>query len=175
MKKFVLPLVAATAFSASVFATEHSYNVSVSPLGLLFGSLNAKVEAYKLFGKKIVPAVEGSYWSFSSGGADYSVWTLGASGRIYRNSINFSGLFAQFGIEFGSVSVDTTLGDGSSTAFGGYILGGYRWALGQNDKITVDVGIGAGYYTGSVDIDGETYDAFSGFLPKAIFALGVNF
>jgi len=175
MKKVLVSTSLSCLIVASSFASEYRYNFSVSPLGFLIGNVNAKVEAYQIR-KGFVPAVEGSYWSFSSGGADYSAWTLGLSGRFYKDKVSFSGWFGQLGVEIGRVSVDTDLyGSGSSTVFGLYGIGGYRWSFGSEGKFTVDVGIGAGYYRGSVEVNGETFDAFQGILPKGLLAIGVNF
>ncbi|NPA51849.1 MAG: hypothetical protein GXO22_03040 [Aquificae bacterium] len=176
MKKFGAVILGTFLFFAGSFAKEYNYNFSVSPLSFLLGNINAKMEFYNIKGRKIIPAVEGSYWYFTSEGADYSAWTIGVSGRIYKDKKLLKGWFSQVGTELGKVSVDTdTLGSGSALAFGLYALGGYRWTFGSEGKYTVDVGLGAGYYTGSVEINSETYDAFKGFLAKGIFALGANF
>ncbi|WP_457642255.1 DUF3575 domain-containing protein [Persephonella sp.] len=169
MKKLALIACSAALISTGAVA-QPNYNISINPFGLAFGNLNVKAEFYKH--ENVAPSIEGNYWSFSSGGADYKAYGIGLSARRYTGE-NFDRWFYQAGIEAGSLEVKVYGSTGTAVYYGFYTLAGYRWAFQNN--ITVDLGLGIGLYSGEVSINGAKYDEFSGVLPKGVLSIGYNF
>ena len=139
---------------ASVSMAAGDQTITVNPLGILSGVINAQYE--KPTGDLSSLLLSGGFVSIGS----VSGFEVGAGYRKYLGEER-SGLFAEGSVAFVSVSAPGA----SATGFGVRGLCGFKWIFDKG--FTVEAGAGAGFVT--AQMEGYSYGVFT---PTLRLALG---
>lgn len=193
MKKLLLlPILAGLAFSSAA----QQGAAKINPLGALFGSIGLGYEHVLNETSSAQLNVNVFSRSFDASASDgntivdgkqkFSGFGISPEYRKYFDTVMekwYGGAF----INYNSLTAKTTYdGDNSDldskitiSNFGGGIEFGHQWLAGANDNFVIDLNLGAGYQTASVDGDSDDDEddiefslAGSGIWPKFSFAIG---
>ena len=168
--------------------------IKFNPLGALFGNLGFGFEhalndnsSVQLNAGVLSKTYDfGGFFGSSGYKIKYSGFQVSPEYRMYFDQ-SIRGWYAGAFVNYNSVTVKTeytdnsTIEDTKSTIsnVGGGIEFGRQWLLGGNENFVIDLNLGAGYQSASVD-GGDDSDiefslAASGVWPKLSFAVGYAF
>lgn len=181
-------ILAAVALAGCVAAKAQENVVKLNPLGLLFGSFNVGYERVINEGQSAQLNV--NIITFKVGDSKFSGFGLTPEYRFhFGNHENPKGFYAGPYINFNTFKwkvepeeifgVTTGGSETSVTAFGVGGIIGHQWILGE--AFAIDLNLGAGYNTVSLDSDVEDDDepsfglAASGILPRFGLSFGYAF
>lgn len=140
-------------------------NVTVNPLGLLFGGANAQFD-YAL-GESWAIGGRLAYSSYSSGSSTATGYGLGVGGTYFGNGVMRDGFEAMLGVDYMSASGNSVSVTGSAiSAMAGY---GWFWDGGFN------MNVAGGIQSVNLDFTRLGLGSISGTLPKLAFNLGYAF
>lgn len=170
MKNTILTLGLLAAFAGTTTsahaAGDRTMNISVNPLGMAFGAVNANVD-FKLSDRfTLGPSV--AFTSVSSGGTSATGISLGANANLYLSNKAFQDSWIlSAGADYASASAGSLSASGLS--IGSTIGYGWFWDSGFN------IGLGAGIQYISLDYTKLGLTSISGVLPRISFTLGYAF
>ncbi|MEO2068670.1 MAG: hypothetical protein ABGX27_04075 [Desulfurobacteriaceae bacterium] len=162
--------------------TKYKYAVGVNPLGLAFGIANVDVEFYRYtLGEGVYPTVGGEFYAYSSGGWDVVGLGVHVGIKKYFNEegkpegfyVRGFGAISYLGADYNYAGIS-----GSSSVIALSIGGnaGYKWLFGKEKRFFVAPEIGLQIIiNGSIEIDGEKLNEFSGLVPSGGFSVGYIF
>ena len=93
---------------------------------------------------------------------------LNAEARIYPSGKSLRGFYIAPNVSYNRLTVDED-DDGASAVSVGALIG-WQWFPGED--FAIGLGIGADYYTGSIDKNNNDYSNYSGTVPAVRFDIG---
>jgi hypothetical protein len=146
---------------------EKSQNITVNPVGLVFGLLTVEYE--KALSEKNSFTIRGNFLSRDIGDIDTTIFGAGGSYRFFPKKVAPSGLY--YGPSADVVYAKAK--SGSASASGVFFFvggdGGYKWIF--KGGFVVDAGVSVGFYFGKLEV-GYTELDFGGFTLGLRLGLG---
>ncbi len=167
------PAAPAAPAAAASGGTEKSMNVRVNPLGLLFGSVNGKLDMK--MNTNWTVGLYGSYASYSLLSITTKSYGVGVGATYYFNKAFEDSWVVEPFVAYNRTSVTTT----DTASLNGFVLGsdfGYQWNWAGGFNITLGLGVAYTLVDSTVTIGGTSVSVGgSGIGPSATFALGYAF
>lgn len=171
-KRFILSI-----FCAMLLTSTFAQNqvIKANPLGLLLGFATVSYE--RAITEKSTFQVNGNYGSISIFGIGYTQAGAGVDYKFYGLSKKQSaprGFYVAPGIAFSNITVH--FGDDKSSITSFILRGvlGHQWIW--DSGFSLDLFAGFNYYTnGSITLNQESYNKFSGAIPTMGISLGYAF
>jgi hypothetical protein len=152
--------------------TYKTWNVWTNPFGFFFGSFN--IGASYALHQNIKVNVEPQFIYYFSASPKVVGGGATISSSIFFNKV-YQGFYLEPGARILYLSQNQTLGssDVNGVVGGPQLVAGWGWTW--DSGFTVNMGLGMGYFWGSVGRDITDTDSFQGVLPAGNFQFGYSF